>query len=337
MAKLANLTAAVSLALAAPIVAQGALLFDPDGAAGPLGTYEINRFDWSPTSVLADNGNRAISNFVANGFSSTGPNDTTFWVYSMAKLSTGQLGLINQFSLDGSGLSNDEITIMVGFQEQVVGLTPDQTVAQFAQINKASSFIKMYYDDGSGIQSNALTGDGFGDGTLIFDSHADVTGDDTGRYVTTFTSVSDLDQFEDDDWAGQQTTTGFGNNNSVAFSITSPDLISIDGNFFKNLPLTSFLTTNLSFNSPFTTTDPAKGYSSDGVGSPDLTVGNGGVDIGIVNGAPFGNGGGSDFLFSSDFNSSVNGTTIPEPISLALFGAGLGLLGSTSLRRCKKA
>lgn len=330
MAKLANLTAAVSLALAAPIVAQGALLFDPDGAAGPLGTYAIDRFDWNPTSILADNGTQAVLNFLANA-QDGGTRDTTFWVYSQAKLSTGQLNNTNVFTLDGTGTNNDEITLVMGFQERVQFADATTGIAQFVQINQTSSFVKIYYDDGTGSTANQLAGTGFTDGTLIFSSLADVQNNNSGFFTSDQTSHVDLDQFNGDSWGGQQTVPGTGVNNNVAFGVTAgTGLTTADPNFFKNLPLSSFLTTNISLNTPFIGVDPSHAFSSDGTANGDIIA-----NLGTVNGSIVPGEAGPDFIFSSDFNSSVNGT-VPEPASLALLGAGLGLIGSAKIRRRNK-
>lgn len=334
MAKLANLTAAVSLALAAPIVAQGALLFDPDGT-GALGTYTIDKFDWAPTSILADGGNSAVQNFLANA-ADGGTRDTTFWVYTIAKLSTGQLGNTNKFSLDFQGSPGNEITLIAGFREQVTAASTSATNghAEFTQIDPSSSFVKMYYDDGTGTASNQLTGAGFADGTLIFSSKIDVTGNGTGVFDSNLSTAPDLlDKFNSDDWSGQQTVTGAGNTNVISFGVDlGSGLALIDTNFFKNVPLNSFLTSNVSFNTPFTSVDPSKGFYSAAAGTtPDLTLAGGQVNIGSINGSLDAQGG-PDFLFGSDFVSSVT-TSVPEPTSIALIGAGLGLFGTVSARR----
>lgn len=308
------------------------LLIDPDGAGGG-GAYTVDQLDWAPTSVLAEGGNAAIANFL-NGGSAEG---NIFTILSHFTLSTGSLNNVGVFSTTGESY---EITAVVGFTERVTAVAPPDGTnglapyggASFAYVDDGNSFVRLYY--GAAKDASQLAGTGFNNGTLIFDSTVNSA---VGSYTNTLNTAGTtdpvlLDQFGSDNWTGQQTLSGQGVNSNLVINVATPTFV--DSNFFLNLPLLSFTVTNLSLNNPFTSTDPSKSFT-DKDGNTVAAVGTlGGVNGGLnfVSGTGW-VASGPNFIFSSDFNSAVTASAVPEPGSLALLGAALGLLGVASRRR----
>ncbi len=139
-------------------------------------------------------------------------------------------------------------------------------------------------------------------------------------------------------WNGQTSVTGFGANSPLVLDLSAPT--TLDTDFFKNTPLLQFLVENLSLLAPFTTTNPSYGFTLASNTLYDVTTDAGATStLGPKNGGltcPAGPGScvasGPDFMFSTDVNSSVQGS-VPEPGTLALLSLGLVGLGLGATRR----
>jgi hypothetical protein len=346
MSKRNKLALPVLLALGVGGAAHAGVAFDPNGTGN--GTFDIGTFDWGPTGFVAVGGTQAIANFNQQG-SGCGA-ACQFTVYTQAKL----IGALDQGGrpLTLPGLNSDyEITMVLGFREQVTGAAPvgNAGVASFQSIPTAVSFLEVFRD--SGTNSNQLTGFGFNDGTLI------LTGSGLSRAdgvfsVTAGTTPVAIDAFGGkDDYPGQQTVAGQGGNNSFAIGNLNPDL-----KYFTNgLPQfrLNLQMANISQTLPFVSVDPMSCFTTSptnaAVGSPVSASGCGNVhvdgtfadnagnagtgslvpNIGTINGLFASQNGGPDFVAQTDYNSPVSITTrgAPEPASLALLGLGLSLLG----------
>lgn len=320
--------------LAAATVAQAApLSFDPDGT-GAGSSYLVDQLDWLPSSVLAQGGNQAIANYL-NGGSGT---DLEFTVLSHFRLGAGLLGGSTVFSTGGGY----EITAVIGFTEKVTYAAAPGTnplaplgAAAFDYVNDGNSFVNIYFHGAP--NANQLQGTGFNDGQLIFSSTISSA---NGSYSNTGLTPELLDDTPNgDDWNGQLTLPGQGINSNFLIDVAAPTFI--DSNFFTNLPLLQFVITNISLNNPFVATDPSYAFV-DKDGNPVVVTADAGVTttLGPVNGQLFIDPtsgrispSGPDFIFSSDVNSSVSATAIPEPGALALSGLALGLLGLAGRRK----
>lgn len=344
--KLKKLAAATMLALAAPMTF-GGVLFDPDGV-GPLPAMDLGALDWFVTSGVAVGGNAAISNF------STGSGPTTFDILTHARLTatSDQQGNPNT----PAGLNTTyEITMVARFQERVTSVSG--TTATFATTGTGPTFLEIFY--GVPRDSIDVSGSGFNNGDVILRGTT-VPAGITGSFTVTNSTPVRLDQFNTDDYPGQLTVTGRGDNEALPVGG-----ITTDPAFFRTPLATMGITfNNISQALPFNTVNPSDCFTQNASGvpvvGPAMAVSppqpcapihilgpysantpdafGGLVPVtGPVNGL-FG-GGGPDFVFQTDYNAAVSPAQLPEPGSLALFGMGLlGLsLGAFRRRRAKQA
>lgn len=309
--KLTKLSAALSLALLAPLSANAALMFDPDGT-GSSGAYLIDQLDWAPSSMLSAGGNSAAAYYlnagmnvptaIVNGevvygnYDATDPN-IYFNTYTMAKL--GNLLLNGSTVSVASGIDLNAITLVAGFTERLTTGSSAGT-ANFDIITDATdsdlvasgysdytNFIEIWYDPDN--DANILTGDGFandGNAILVFRSTLSSLVDGvtaTSQFKTTSSTPVALDQTSPDQWTGQQTVSGNGSADPLQALIPTKqcddptlgaDEACYNNDFFNTLDLLQFVTTNISLTLP-SLLQPAPSYayySEGGLSAPDLVI-----------------------------------------------------------------
>jgi len=320
--------------LVAPLIAQAAPLTMDTTVFGGTVVSGITNLDWSPTSVLADGGNVAFTNFLNGGAAACTTGACDFTVYSH-----GRLGNFNNAANNpilGTGLNTAfEITYQLAFSEHVTSAVgvPGTTLATFGFGNAdgtvGTNFFRLFI---SPVNSNDLAGTLFGDGTNILAG----TIAPAGGYLSLFGAtggpvpIGGQSGITPAAWAGQTTVTGTGTTSTLDLLSVAPTVLL--GSVFTN-GLSSFLLDNLSTTLPFTATDLSLLFEEDGnfVTSGPGGIGNpNGAIVALPSGgfAPVGN----SIAFQTDANSPVSGT-VPEPGTLALAGLAITLGGMAGRRR----
>lgn len=301
---IASIAMAIGLIAAAGQAQATSLITINDGT----GSYAVSAFDWNPGSAVAV-GAVPIATF---------PNSTDFTLLYQATLGN-YLGASSNI-ITGTGLNtNYEITVVAGFQETGTLIGGN---ANFALKSGGTNFFQIYMD--SAMNSNALAGTGYNDGTLILSG---TVVSSNGTFLVTDTNGVTFDQSANgNQWGTQLTVSGTGAT-SLTAQVDTQDL-----SFFTSS--INFLIADLFFNTsnvdPFQQVDPSQQFVSDASGTPYVVYDGTTSTLGDVNGLG-GTAGtvGKDFEFQSDANTSFQ--VVPEPTTMLL--SGLGMLGLGFFRR----
>ena len=163
----------------------------------------------------------------------------------------------------------------------------------------------MFYDPAH--NANDLAGTGFNDGTMIYKGTVTAA----NGVISFGSTVSLLDQFNNDDWAGQQTL------NAIGGLTLSASTLSLNSAWFTQGVGVVSVSANTSTALPYQENDPSKQFV--GVDGTSTVI----PHLGTINGAS-----GPDILIQADANA--NFTAVPEPASLALLGLGGSGCGTPS-------
>ncbi|MEX0775766.1 MAG: hypothetical protein WD042_08655 [Phycisphaeraceae bacterium] len=321
--------------------AQGVVQFDSTGTGTFVAGQNTTLLDWFPGNTLADQGNEAVANFVG------GAGSTEFHTYYQA--------VLGSYTVSGVGTqlmpAGTELTIVVGFREQVVGVSgsPGGTgaAAEFAWLPEGADYFEIYFDSaaatlngatGTG-PANTLSGAGYNQGQLIL--RADLQSVNNTTFTVLDDNAGPLDQ-SDTFTAGNQypgiETVGGNGETQLTARITEWDT-----DFFSFSPDDAFtiqlaLLQNVGVNLPYGSIDPSAAFTDSENAGAIGTAGSATLltaDIGTLNGGPVGGAGSEDIQFQTDTNMSFSQATtiIPEPITAGLSLMALGGLGVSVLRR----
>lgn len=332
------LSVAVLAALGAVSQAQASITvgINPDGSAGPV--VNVGSLAWNvgnalsvaaPTeSITPTPGSSGVGGHAGQVF-------TTYAMSSLAAFNNGS----------GTGIFTNlnntfEWTYVVGFQETLTafGATAGAGTNAFT-INAgtsrtSSNFVEFWADTSK--DSNALTGTGYRNGTLVLSGYFADLGNyaagtaGSGAFTATETAagsgvpiIQNLDQFGSNNYVGTRSVIGDGNTQAdirvdyynPAYFVTAPTVLSINLTSQQKLA--------------FKQTDPAacfwtgSGYMNGAGGVDCAGVGNTASTIGSINGIS-----GPNVMLQTLATSNFDGTYIPEPGSLALLGLGCVALGA---------
>jgi len=312
---------ALALGLASSSAFAGTLItIDPDGL-GSEGTISVSALGWNNGNSIAN-----INRYDANGNLDVNGLIQTYGQASLANFNNAASSAIGGLGLN----SSYQWTYVFGVQEDA---TTTGTNATFKTTSGGENFFKIYYN--SALTSSNVNGTGFTDGQLILSGtirpYDSTSGTGYGTFASSSGATVALDQNGVNNYAGILTTTGTG-------STSLEGIVSIgfaDSNFFKNIGSEITIALDSSNNQPFKSVDPSSCFTNQagslipGAG-PNNAGGSCTSAIGTLNGID-----GGSIMFQTRATNDFVVTTVPEPTSMALVGAGL--LSLVGLSRRKRA
>lgn len=286
-----------------------AIPVDPDGV-GIDAAIDVQRLEWGPANTLITP--------VGNASIFTHPLGDIFQLYSQASLSEFQDSSGSPIGSSGA----DRWTYIAGYQQQVVSTIGANVVLD--TIGGGDNFFKLYFD--ATPNANAGNGTGYGPDATDADPVLVLSGTvsaSTGQTAISAVNVApgNLDTHGPDDYPGVDSITASG---SGSLTVT---IESVDPAYFPaGLPPRLGLDFQIAFDLPFSQTDPSSCFKK---GAGELIDGAGpnaldGLEcdvntVGGINGID-----GPNLIFMTDSSALFNEVSpAPEPMSLALLGAGL--------------
>lgn len=298
-----------------------AIQIDPDGSFGSDGVRSVLSLGWN-------NGN-SISLPTDQGFVIDPTNPAAGPTGIIQTYGQGSLGTFNDSNgaISGLGLnSNYEWTYVFGAQENAFTTTNPFGIstAYFQTVGGGDNFFSVYYGPKN---ASDVNGTGFTDGKLVMSGtiRADAPTDLAGSFTRTNSTLVALDQNGTNNYTGIKSTQGTGSTKLTA------DLAYVNNDFIKTAFNQMVITLDTFNSQPFDKINPSScftagdGTTVNGAG-PNNAGGTCISSIGAINGVS-----GPAIMFQTRATVDFNYTSVPEPGSMAL--AGAGLLSLLGLRR----